>query len=244
MKPIKHAVKSILATAVLSLGFSGAQAAPTTALYLTMDGSGSIIASDFTTQVNSYVNALNNIFAATPSLYGQVAIGAGIFGANFSQFFAPQEITNSTILGNLTTAISALNPGRGGINTGATAIGDAITSSANSLTAYETSLGVDLKLLIDVTTDGQNNSGSNPNTVANAITPSPIDSVNCLGIGAGADCSWVAGAGTDFGSAADFSAFQAALEGKIKQEFDIPEPGTLAVLGLGLLGLLSSRRKQ
>jgi len=109
MKPIKHAVKSILATALLAVGVSGAQAAPTTALYLTMDGSGSISTTDFTTQVTSYVTALNNIFTATPSLFGQVAIGGGIFGANFSQFFATTEITDATVLASLTTAISALN---------------------------------------------------------------------------------------------------------------------------------------
>ncbi|WP_287697443.1 DUF1194 domain-containing protein [Accumulibacter sp.] len=244
MKPIKHAVKSILATAVLAFGVSSAQAAPTTALYLTMDGSGSISGADFTTQVNSYVNALNNIFAATPSLFGQVAIGGGIFGANFSQFFATQEITNAGVLANLTAAISGLNPGRGGINTGATAIGDAVTASANALVAYENSLQSDIKLLIDVTTDGFNNSGSDPNVAANAVTPSPVDSVNCLGIGAAASCAWVAGAGTDFGSALNFAEFQAALEGKIKQEFDVPEPGTLAILGLGLIGMVASRRKQ
>ena len=217
MKPIKHAVKSILATAVLAVGVSSAQAAPTTALYLTMDGSGSISGAQFTQQITSYVTALNNV--------------------------ATQEITDATILGNLTSALSALDPGRGGINTGATAIGDAITLSANALTAYETSLGADIKLLIDVTTDGANNLGSNPATVADAVTP-PIDSVNCLGIGGAANCSWVGTSGTNFGNAADFVAFQGALEAKLKQEFDVPEPGTLAVLGLGLLGMVASRRKQ
>ena len=243
MKPIKHAVKSILATAVLAVGVSSAQAAPTTALYLTMDGSGSISGAQFTQQITSYVTALNNVFTATPALFGKVAIGGGIFGANFSQFFATQEITDATILGNLTSALSALDPGRGGINTGATAIGDAITLSANALTAYETGLGADIKLLIDVTTDGGNNLGSDPATVANAVTP-PIDSVNCLGIGGAANCTWVGTSGTNFGNAADFVAFQGALEAKLRQEFDVPEPGTLAVLGLGVLGMLASRRKQ
>ncbi|MEF8719694.1 MAG: DUF1194 domain-containing protein [Candidatus Accumulibacter necessarius] len=236
--------------AALAVGLIGSIAAaqvhavPTTALYLTMDGSGSISAGDFTTQVNAYVSALNNIFAATPSLYGQVAIGGGIFGLNFVEYFQTQAISNAGVLANLTTAISGLNPGRGGVNTGATAIGDAVTASANALVAYENSLQSDLKLLIDVTTDGQNNAGSNPNTVANTLTPIPIDSVNCLGIGAAASCAWVAGAGTDFGSALNFGEFQAALQKKLEQEFDVPEPGTLAMLGLGLLGMVASRRKQ
>ncbi|MBL8392070.1 MAG: DUF1194 domain-containing protein [Candidatus Accumulibacter sp.] len=249
MKPIKHAVKSILATALLAVGVSGAQAAPTTALYLTMDGSGSITAAQFTTQVTSYVTALNNIFTATPSLFGQVAIGGGIFGADFSEFFATQEITNAAALTSLTTAISNLdlpanNPGRGGINQGGTAIGDAVNASASALLAYEQALQVDIDLLIDVTTDGQNNTGANPATAAGNAVQSSINSVNCLGIGASANCSWVGTNGTNFGSAPSFQEFQAALEGKIKQEFDIPEPGTLAILGLGLLGMVASRRKQ
>lgn len=235
-------LRTFIAGAVLLFGAAMASAAPTTGLYLTMDGSGSISTANFTTQVNAYSNALTSFFASNPSAYGQVAIGGGIFGGTFSEFFPVTDISNSTVLGNLTSAILGLDPGRGGINTGSTAIGNAITASANSLQAYETGLGTDLKLIIDVTTDGANNSGSNPATVASSLTPSPINAINCLGIGASANCSFVAGAGTNYGTVS-YTGLQSALTDKIRAE-TVPEPATLALVGAGLLGIAFSRRKR
>ncbi|MBA4178038.1 MAG: hypothetical protein C0505_15995 [Leptothrix sp. (in: Bacteria)] len=241
---MKRLFISTIAAAALALGAASTQANPTVALYLTMDGSGSIDNLEFSQQVTSYINALNGVFADVPSLYGNVAIGGGVFGGNFTEFFGVQTINNAADLLSLTTAITGLNAGRAGINTGATAIGTAITASANSLTLFETGLGVDLKLIIDVTTDGANNSGAAPGGVALGLTPNPINAVNCLGIGVGADCTWVAGAGTNFGSATNFQTLEDALKTKLRQEFTVPEPGTLAIVGLGLIGLASLRRRQ
>lgn len=236
--------KPLLAAAALSLGMASAQATPTVALYLAMDGSGSISGAQFSQQVTSYTNALNGVFADVPGLYGQVAIGGGIFGADFYEFSAVQTITSATELSALTTAIANLDPGRGGINTGATAIGNAITTSATALTAFETGLGSDIRLLIDVTTDGANNLGPAPGGVASTVTTSGgIDAVNCLGIGGAANCTWVGASGTNFGNALDFVALENALKAKLRQEFNVPEPGTLAIVGLALLGLAATRRR-
>ena len=64
---------------------------------------------------------MNGFFAANPNAYGKVAIGGNIFGATLTTFAALDTIDDAADLAALTGAISALNPGRAGINTGATA---------------------------------------------------------------------------------------------------------------------------
>jgi hypothetical protein len=247
LKPrFKQHLAGGLAGALLCIGVSSANAAVTTALYLAMDGSGSINSGQFTQQVNGYVAALNNVFGVFGGqLYGNVAIGASVFGLNFSEYFPVTTINNPTDLGALTTAIAGLDPGRDGINTSATAIGDAVTAAAGSLIAFETALGADINLLIDVTTDGANNIGALPNPASVAALGSGLDAVNCLGIGGGADCSWVTSptvVGTDFGSVG-FGELAGALEDKLVTEIpEIPVPGVAALVGIGLLGLRLTRR--
>jgi hypothetical protein len=241
---ISNASKAWIAGAALTLAAGGAQASTQNAVYLLMDGSGSISGSEFTSQVDAYVDALNAVFAANPAYFGASAVGAGIFGADFIEFFPTQTIDDATDLSSLTTAIDGLDPGRAGVDTGATAIGDAVTAARTALLLFEASLGHDLTLLIDVTTDGANNTGSDPETAAAAAVTAGIDSVNCLGIGIGADCTWVGASGTDFGSV-DFDNLATALTGKLEAEFDpeVPVPSVLALLGAGILGLGFSRRR-
>lgn len=223
--------------AALLLGIGSAQAAPTTALYLSMDGSGSIDAGEFTQQVNSYVNALNAFFGANPGAFGTVAIGGNIFGGTVAQFFPLTSIDDAADLAALTGAIAGLNPGRGGIATGSTAIGAAVNAATAALTAFATANASINKLLIDVTTDGANNQPPDPVTAVNNAIAAGVDAVNCLSIGLGGDCSFIGANGTNFG-ADNFANLELALTQKIQFEvFGVPEPMSMAIFGLGLAGL-------
>jgi hypothetical protein len=240
---MKHRfIKGALLGATMLAGASVAQAAPTTALYLSMDGSGSITDLDFATQVSSYTTALNAFFLANPGAFGKVAIGGNIFGADVIEFAPVATIDDAGDLAALVATIAALDPGRGGVDTNATALGDAVAAAAAALLAFETAQAIDLKLIIDVTTDGSNNTGQNPATASSNATADGVNAVNCLGFGAG-DCSFVGTNGTDFGTVS-IANLGTALTNKLQVEVvGVPEPMTLALFGLGLAGLGIMRRR-
>jgi hypothetical protein len=237
-----RSLKGVLLGSLLVFGFGTAQAAPTTALWLAMDGSGSISSTDHTTQVSGYVSALNTFFTNNPTAFGTVAIGGNIFGENLFQFSPLTTINVQADLDALTAAIAALDPGRGGILTGATSIGDAINAGTAALTAFETLNPTVTRMLIDVTTDGFNNNGANPTTASSDAITAGVTSVNCLSFGGG-NCAFMTGFGTDFGTVT-IGNFGTALTNKIQTEvIGVPEPMALALFGLGLAGLGVMRRR-
>ena len=101
------------------------------------------------------------------------------------------------------------------------------------------------KSIIDVSTDGVFNVGVDPNGPAgNAGTSrwavaNDADLVNGLGIGVVTNFAF--GPGSFNVSAPDFAAFQATLEAKLRRE--LPEPGPLALLAIGLLVMVLARRR-
>lgn len=216
-----------------------AQALPI-GLGLVIDGSGSISPSNFNLQRNGYIAALTNVLPTD----GSVAVGVYQFSSTAQTEFAFQVINNATDLANLVAAINGMSQ-LGSL----TAIGDGINLAASQMAAY--GWGNLDNAIIDVSTDGFNNTGANPVTAAlnfvtaAAGTASGDGNVNCLAIGGSANCSFIAGPDS-FTIATTFANFETALEQKLQQELgtSIPEPGALALFGLGLAGLRLSRSRK
>lgn len=208
---------------------------PLVELGLAIDVSGSISTANFNLQKNAYINVLNN-----PSIVprdGSVAIGVIAFDDTIHPVFTTTVITPATI-GSL---ISALNTNLLDFG-GSTAIGDSIAYLSNQLLTNSIS---STKQVIDVSTDGDGNVGVNQVTASNAAVAAGIEEVNCLGIGAGANCNFNRGTGSFSITVANFADFQTSLERKIIAETTtgVPEPASMAIMGFGLIGLLTARSK-
>lgn len=200
-------------------------------LSLVIDGSGSIGSSDFTTQKNAYANVLSTIPAD-----GTLAVGVYQFSASVVTEYAFQTIDDVADRDALVAAINAMSQ-LGSL----TAIGDGINTATDDMVAY--GIGNLDKAIIDVSTDGVNNTGANPNTAADDAITAGINAVNCLGIGASANCGFIAGTGS-FAVTATFDTLEQTLRDKIGREtgIGVPVPGTLLIMGAGLLGFGARRR--
>ncbi|MCH6259230.1 DUF1194 domain-containing protein [Puniceicoccaceae bacterium K14] len=218
---------------------------------LGIDRSGSINSSDFQLQINAYKSAIAD--TSVIPLDSSVAIGVWSFGSSVNEHFAPSLIDSNNI-GDLLTSFDSIPSG------GLTALGSAIDTISSSILGFAQPGD---RTVIDISTDGRDTTGGNPDvSSANAIAAG-IDQVNGLGVGLNADLSFIGGVDSFAISVDNFSDFEDAIKRKLRIEAggspivvippspispnnptSVPDShGTIGLLFLSFAGLLFGRKK-
>jgi len=258
-----HTKKILVVLALLSvLAFMPAAAQATSVdleLALLVDVSGSISSTEYTTQMNGYIEAFNS-----PTVWNKIQAGTGIAvtmvqwsGANEqSQVTGPDwwlitdQASSELFADKLATLTTRAFSGM----TGLAAAIDFTTDLFDDDNGYEGT-----RLVMDVSGDGmENEAGSLNSAAANAAADDARDAaalagitINGLPIGTGSLATWyenhVMTADGFVLSVANYEDFVPAIEDKILVEITggpVPEPLTMAGLLLGVTGLVGYVRKR
>ncbi|MFA9459923.1 vWA domain-containing protein [Thiohalorhabdus sp. Cl-TMA] len=244
MKTSKVIGSLLLAIPLATASFS-AQAVPMeTALGIVIDGSGSISGSEFATQQNAYASVLGN--ASLVPANGSIAVNLVQFSSNAQLEQTALRIESSSDRDTLVDAINDMSQ-----LDGSTSIGSGIERSRINMDSFLSGFGpaafsTDFRKLIDVSTDGEHNTGYSPSLASQQALGDGYTKVNCLGIGNSADCTWNPSGSSDF-DADSFEDLEPVLTQKVGTELDtIPAPSSLALLGASLFafGAIRGRKSE
>jgi len=217
-------------------------------LALLVDVSGSIDGTEYGLQMTGYENAFRNSAIHTAigdGAIGQIAVGLWFWSgaAQQAQGVGWTLLSDATSSGAFADAIAGTNRPYNG----STAVGNALDYASGLF-------GNDFdgtRLVIDISSDGERNNGMAVATGrANALAVA--DAINALVIIddfpdllAYYQNNVIGGTGSFAVEADDFASFGAAVDRKILREIGgIPEPMSMALFGIGLLGTGYIRRRK
>jgi hypothetical protein len=240
----------IIGTCLLALVLVATPAQATSVdleLLLLVDVSGSVDANEYALQKTGYVNAFNDA-----DVHARIAATTNGIAVAYAEWSGDAEQSVRVNWAHLTDAASAM--------AFASAISSATRMSPFNLTAPGSAInwGVPLfdnngfeggPLVIDISGDGSENDGDDTQEAAETAFSDGvrINGLPILTDDANLDTWYQTNIVTPGGGflvvANSFDDFEAAIKRKIVTEI-IPEPGTIALLGLGFAGLVVVRRRR